>query len=373
MPIIFRQPRPPRGSINTDSSPSMKSKSNTSRARVKPTGLPFRRLPISRRTKPPRYKRIRSDRPRIRVNCDFVDDTNTRSFSSPSEDRLTGHFSFGDAEFDQPFDGEDFLVLKLPLGHYEKELQSLMPHFLRGVKDELQSWSTNAHYTPVAENRRPIYQHAKGINQQRQALPLKEEHQSDTAFAVNSHHGYSSHLACPYYRKNPDKYQLCLLDCNLRTINDIIRHLHQHHTKPPHCPMCSRRFGTFLARDKHILERTCKIRDFADIDGINEYQKAQLVSRDRPSLDNWERWERIWTIIFPRTEFTGEPYLDTDCEQAISMVRDFWKNEGRKFISRYVESHGLLRCHHEDKKQALASLAQMTRKEFLFSMYEKFQ
>jgi hypothetical protein len=135
--------------------------------------------------------------------------------------------------------------------------------------------------------------------------------------------------------------------------------------------MCSRRFGSFLARDQHILARTCKTRDFGEIDGINEYQKAQLANRDKPSRSVPERWERIWAIVFPKSGLTGGPFLETDCEGAISMIRDFWTNEGRKFVSQYIESHGLLQAGREDKKQAMARLGQLALKELLISTYEE--
>ncbi|KAH6892458.1 hypothetical protein B0T10DRAFT_483817, partial [Thelonectria olida] len=73
--------------------------------------------------------------------------------------------------------------------------------------------------------------------------------------------------------------------------------------------MCYTPFDTCLARDKHIMLRTCIMRDSGDIDRINEYQKAQLVKRDKPAHGVLRRWNRISTIVFSESDPSWGLYL----------------------------------------------------------------
>jgi hypothetical protein len=143
-----------------------------------------------------------------------------------------------------------------------------------------------------------------------------KEYHSDPEPRLVSQYNPCVPLACPYYRSNPKRYRSCLLQYSLQTIEDVIRHLQRHHTKPPHCPMCFTPFDNCLARDKHIMLRTCTMRDSGEIDGISEYQKAQLVKRDRPDEEASRRWNRICTIVFSKPNLIGGPYLDQGREQS---------------------------------------------------------
>ncbi|KAH7248374.1 hypothetical protein B0J15DRAFT_562726 [Fusarium solani] len=160
------------------------------------------------------------------------------------------------------------------------------------------------------------------------------------------------HLACPFYIYNLARYQQCLLQFDLRSIEDVIRHLRRHHMKPPYCPCCSQTFDTLSSRDSHILEKTCELLDPQPIEGINFYQESKLKRRDKIYLGEAKRWRRIYDTAFPKSEPAYFPYLDRGCGKAVSMAQDYWRANGRLFVRQFLE-HGKLLGEEEEKDKVV--------------------
>ncbi|CAH0021371.1 unnamed protein product [Clonostachys rhizophaga] len=143
------------------------------------------------------------------------------------------------------------------------------------------------------------------------------------------------HLACPFYITNPTRYQCCLLQHDLQSIEDVIRHVSEHHTEPPYCPICRREFERAFTRDIHVRERACTP-STGDVDGVNDRQKRMLVKKDKIQTGERKRWMRIWRTVFPNRELTDSPYLDSGLGHDISILRDCWASNGYDTIMEFL-------------------------------------
>ncbi|KAM0438713.1 hypothetical protein ACHAPT_001470 [Fusarium lateritium] len=236
----------------------------------------------------------------------------------------------------------------LPQDH---RFQTTRPELVQTILDSLDPWMKTTQYVSPPDDRLPPRKRLRTSNWQ------DEDEDSDDGFVLVSPPAGYFHLACPFYVANPAKYQDCLLHHDLQSNEDVIRHLWRHHMKPPYCPICSQTFDTLSSRDSHILERTCELRDLQPIDGINFYQRSKLKSRDRVYLGEAKRWRRMYATVFPNSDVPRSPYLDRGCGKAISMARDYWRAKGRRCVSKFLESRGLLEAGDEDAQDALCELA----------------
>ncbi|KAF4966706.1 hypothetical protein FSARC_5650 [Fusarium sarcochroum] len=163
-------------------------------------------------------------------------------------------------------------------------------------------------------------------------------------------------LKCPFYAANPEKYRCCLVKHDLPTMDNVIKHIKRHHTKPSYCPRCSKVFHTVVQCDQHILKRACKVQDLIKPEGVNRYQRARLTKRDSRQLSNIRRWERIHGTVFPGMESIPSPYLDQGGERVISIARDFWRKEGQGCVSTFLQSQDWLSTGEKHDKDAHIAL-----------------
>lgn len=148
------------------------------------------------------------------------------------------------------------------------------------------------------------------------------------------------HLACPFYITNPTKYRGCLLQHDLQSIEDVIRHVSEHHTEPPYCPICRREFERAFTRDIHVRERACSP-STGDVDGVNDRQKRMLVKKDKIQMGERKRWMRIWRTVFPNRELGDSPYLDSGLGHNISVLRDYWASNGYDTVMEFLGRIGM--------------------------------
>ncbi|KAF5647792.1 uncharacterized protein FTJAE_1475 [Fusarium tjaetaba] len=149
------------------------------------------------------------------------------------------------------------------------------------------------------------------------------------------------HFACPFYVHDPGKHQQCLLTVGLKSIEGVIEHTMKHHSRSPYCSRCYRKFNSLIDRDDHVLSGRCKKRYPDPSDGVNEDQKALMIRANDQYLSEARRWNRMWSIIFPATEWPRCPYLDRGCGLKTSMARDFWDLYGVQLVSETLERQRL--------------------------------
>ncbi|RTE72831.1 hypothetical protein BHE90_012747 [Fusarium euwallaceae] len=266
--------------------------------------------------------------------CEDDPDSSSAADGSDSDD-----ISCGDSEHSSPGAAQEYA---LPHDH---RLQSSRPELLTFALESLGVWMKSTRYFLPPDDRLPP-------RKRLQASHWNEGDDNDDSidgFAVVSPAIGYFHLACPFYVYNPAGYQQCLLNHDLRSIEDVICHLGRHHMKPPYCPLCSQTFDTLSSRDSHILERRCELRDPQHIQGINFYQKSQLKRRDKVYLGEAKRYQRIYATAFPNSDPPYSPYLDRGCGKATSMARDYWGVNGRLCVSQFLERSEILGKNERDR------------------------
>ncbi|KAJ4267527.1 hypothetical protein NW762_003634 [Fusarium torreyae] len=183
----------------------------------------------------------------------------------------------------------------------------------------------------------------------------------------------SFHFSCPFYKHSPKKYGLCLLHHDLRTIDDVIKHLQRHHKKPPYCPMCSQTLDTIPDCDRHILTRTCEIGGLEMPEGISSKQRARLAKRDRTHLGVFDRWECIHNTVFPDAGSVPSPYLDQGCGREISVVRSYWESYGWRCVSDFLASQEMSIETQDSDAGARMSLLEVTLKDLVAEIMEEYE
>jgi hypothetical protein len=142
-----------------------------------------------------------------------------------------------------------------------------------------------------------------------------------------------STFACPFYRLNPVRHRACI-NLKLTRIRDVKQHIQRRHTLPGFCcPICRERFDSAFQRDDHIRERACTFRDQAVPDFLDCASLDRLKNRANRNLSPVEQWQAVWDILFPGTPKPTSPYLGSQIEESISILRDFWKQEGQQIVA----------------------------------------
>ncbi|TID04214.1 Vegetative incompatibility protein HET-E-1 [Colletotrichum higginsianum] len=162
------------------------------------------------------------------------------------------------------------------------------------------------------------------------------------------------HLACPFNKTNTSRYKDCLLEDDLRSIEDVVSHLRRRHPKPPYCPKCRIILETPTARDAHIRNLACQVRHPTAIEGVDETRLVELMRRRRKGLGEAETWRQICAVACPGASMPDSPYLEGGLGLAVSQVWDYWREKGRACIEEYMSERfageqfeaGELDCFH---------------------------
>ncbi|VUC35056.1 unnamed protein product, partial [Clonostachys rosea] len=160
----------------------------------------------------------------------------------------------------------------------------------------------------------------------RSAMIENEDREEKTVILPRS--GGFCHLACPFYMTNAAKYKSSLLDASLQSVQDVIKHVVQHHKAPPYCSICTRQFQSTGVRDQHILARTCTVPNSGKVDSINEQQRFRRPKRDAVRVGERRHWSRIWETLFASTPSPKQSYLCQVKDGAMTMMNSYWANAG---------------------------------------------
>ncbi|XEV01772.1 hypothetical protein FSHL1_007059 [Fusarium sambucinum] len=159
---------------------------------------------------------------------------------------------------------------------------------------------------------------------------------NDDVFTLISPPKNCFHFACPFEALNPGQYRQCLLKHSLLTMGDVISHIMRHHVEPLYCPICSKTFDTLIHRDHHVIKRSCKLQDLQVPGKINVQQEAALKRALEMDTSDEDRWNFIFTAIFPDLKLPLSPYLDHGRGLAISVAKDFLMTDGRRCVSGFL-------------------------------------
>ncbi|KAI7760849.1 hypothetical protein LZL87_008061 [Fusarium oxysporum] len=176
------------------------------------------------------------------------------------------------------------------------------------------------------------------------------------------------YLACPFYVYDHEKCQECLLTSDLRSIEDLVEHLFQCHSRRCYCPHCYETFDSLISCDDHVLREKCQKRIPSPIFGLTESQKATLLDIDTQCIDQKALWFRIWSIVFPDTTEPRSWFLDRDPGLSISMMRDFWNSNGFKYIAQSLEDRRIL---PENSRKLTGILYEMVLEDLLIGVIDE--
>ncbi|KAI4862111.1 hypothetical protein F4820DRAFT_451336 [Hypoxylon rubiginosum] len=107
-------------------------------------------------------------------------------------------------------------------------------------------------------------------------------------------------LACPWYKKDPLKYQDCA-KYKLQRVKDVKQHIYRKHMQP------SERSSTEPKPDE-----------------ISEDQRKALNENANRGKTDVEQWLYIWDTIFPGEPHPRSPHLGSSQEEVLALLRNLW-------------------------------------------------
>lgn len=120
-------------------------------------------------------------------------------------------------------------------------------------------------------------------------------------------------FGCPYYKRNSDQYEYCVMRQIPARTNYVLRHIRRYHSQPIHCPVCGLVFGEQSTKEAHMREKSCEPFQFTHPGVTLPQQKAlKHIPRD---VSPAERWFYIWDILFPGEPRPDSPYVDDPMEE----------------------------------------------------------
>lgn len=149
--------------------------------------------------------------------------------------------------------------------------------------------------------------------------------------------------ACPFYKNDSQRHRPCLT-VNFTSIRSVKQHIIIDHHAPISCPICHSTFGSSIDKDKHIVARTCTLREVLPevLTGVTEDQVEKLMLRDpevrrsERTADDEERqrqrWFRVWDTVFPGVPRPASAHMTAPREKEAVALRKYWRKEGRKLV-----------------------------------------
>ncbi|KAK8067423.1 heterokaryon incompatibility protein-domain-containing protein [Apiospora saccharicola] len=176
----------------------------------------------------------------------------------------------------------------------------------------------------------------------------------------------SRSFACPFYLDDMEQHLRCLTRADLRTIRDLKKHLWTAHRQPYYCPTCSMTFTRASTRDEHIKARACSLQpQQRPPQGLSESQLQQMAKRSKPTISESDQWFAIWHLIHPETDMSPAPkaprtpFLTSQLEFAVCVVRSYWARKGRQVIAEFLEQRNLRDYDVPDEERNLSALYQV--------------
>ncbi|KAI3549400.1 HET domain-containing protein [Colletotrichum filicis] len=237
---------------------------------------------------------------------------------------------------------------------YQSERSGLLHHFSPRVRN----WAHSATYIAPPRGR-SFRKRVKIAHSESSHLGEDSDFEDADDHSIDGHY----HFACPFYAMNPTEHQHCLLEDDLRSMEDVVEHIRKRHSKPPYCPKCRVIFKTSMARDEHIRRKICRLRPSTRIEGVdgNQLDKIKRVMMSRSSRSSEaEIWVRIGAVACPGTFFHISPYLQDGLGLEVSKVRDYWNAKGRVYTEEYMSAKGIMLTEDEDNVGVLEAFHSLT-------------
>ncbi|KAG5744877.1 hypothetical protein H9Q69_010227 [Fusarium xylarioides] len=122
-------------------------------------------------------------------------------------------------------------------------------------------------------------------------------------------------------------------------ISDVKQHLKRRHTAAHACLRCHEGFQSLNLYEEHILQQNCSPGSGANGDSVSLASQRSLQARFAKRLSPEAQWYGIWKILFGAPRGTmPKPHLDGVVKEVIGILRGIWLDEGRQFISEFVQA-----------------------------------
>ncbi|KAI1459618.1 hypothetical protein F4805DRAFT_419639 [Annulohypoxylon moriforme] len=158
----------------------------------------------------------------------------------------------------------------------------------------------------------------KRVSKERDDEDRDEDRPGKRTRVIGDKNTCSRKLACPYFKKDPEHFQLAR-SCSgpgWDTVHRIKEHLDRKHALPPSCVRCYTAFKTDADRDAHMRSQDqCEVKERpARTHGFDPSQRDQLKSRPKgyKQMSEAQKWCHVYMILFPETaiEDIPSPYYE---------------------------------------------------------------
>ncbi|KAI0549839.1 hypothetical protein F4679DRAFT_544861 [Xylaria curta] len=144
-------------------------------------------------------------------------------------------------------------------------------------------------------------------------------------------------LACPFHKKDPQRYQECG-KYTLRRIKDVKQHIYRLHCKPEwYCSRCLGSFKCSNERDNHIREGGCTLQAVPNDDGIiSDNQRKELKECKSRGTSKQQQWMELFEVIFPGVKRPRSPHIESGQAELLSSLRTYWDGNADEIIAKYT-------------------------------------
>jgi hypothetical protein len=181
---------------------------------------------------------------------------------------------------------------------------------------------------------------AKSLSLKRQAEESKVPHKRSRTSAATDTNKRLETFACPFYRKDPERYLDCI-NLKLNRISDVKQHLKRRHTWNYSCSRCFKGFSSSKAYEDHVLQQACAITDRTNNDGVSPAAQESLRYRVDRSSSSELQWHEICRILFGKLGDSLNPHHDGVFKEITGIIRGIWKNEEQSIISSLKETRNI--------------------------------
>ncbi|KAK4159488.1 hypothetical protein QBC43DRAFT_327178 [Cladorrhinum sp. PSN259] len=139
-------------------------------------------------------------------------------------------------------------------------------------------------------------------------------------------------IACPYLKKSPERYRCCQ-KYSFQRVKEVKQHLRRRHmVNGLLCLRCQVPFESHNHLMLHIKQsQACKAQEPLH-DLITEYQRGLLQQYPSRGKSLEQQWYDVWDIIFPGLPRPKDIYVQTDAEETIDSLWNFWHEKKRDIL-----------------------------------------
>ncbi|KAF5245054.1 hypothetical protein FANTH_7524 [Fusarium anthophilum] len=147
-------------------------------------------------------------------------------------------------------------------------------------------------------------------------------------------------FACPFYRKDPVRFLECI-SLRMVTISIVKQHLKRRHAANLLCSVCKQGFPSQKLFEDHLQKGTCSRSVIDGSDTIPPHILEALKLRSDRRISSAAQWEDIYVLIFGTLDTKPKPFLDGIAKEMTGIIRDIWRHDGSRIVSKSVQERGL--------------------------------